>query len=135
MAAKYVVLALAAICIAQASAASIDRRSAEGGNTIEQVIENAMALLEELSEEVTEYVVPSFSEMRALMQRLTKKMEERKKSVLDDDKRQMETQGSDLSERANAALQEDTVQLNESLNKTKRSAPEVQFFPCYPWHR
>ncbi|XP_046386545.1 CAP-Gly domain-containing linker protein 1-like [Ischnura elegans] len=126
MAAKYVVLALAAICISQASAASHVRRSAEGGNTLEQMMENARTQLAQVGDEVAKWVnAPSVDEMRALMENKTKELEERTKSVLDEVKRQMETHGSELSERANAALQEATVHLNESLKKMKESAPEL----------
>ncbi|XP_046386551.1 uncharacterized protein LOC124156206 isoform X1 [Ischnura elegans] len=125
MAAKYAVLALAAICIAQASAASIVRRSAEGGNTLEHRMVNARTVHPEARPVMTcEFYGSSVHEV-VLVKNMTKEVEERTTSVLDDDKRQMETHGSDLSERANAALQEDTVQLNESFKRTKRSAPEL----------
>ncbi|XP_046386553.1 uncharacterized protein LOC124156208 isoform X2 [Ischnura elegans] len=132
MAAKYVVLALAAICIAQASAASIVRRSAEGGNTLEQMMANARTLHPEASALVRcrHVDAPSVDEV-VLVENMTKEVEEGTNSVSDENMTQMETQGSELSERGNAALQEDTVQLNESLNGMKRSKRE--FLPCHDY--
>ncbi|XP_046386549.1 uncharacterized protein LOC124156204 [Ischnura elegans] len=110
MAAKYIVIALAAICIAQASAASHVRRSAEADYTLEQMMENARTQLAQ----VAKWVVPSVDEMRAFMG-----------VVLEDLRWQMVIHGSKLSERANAALQEASVHLSESLKKMKESAPEL----------
>ncbi|XP_046386552.1 uncharacterized protein LOC124156206 isoform X2 [Ischnura elegans] len=122
MAAKYVVLALAAICIAQASAACLDRRTAEGGNTIEQMMDNARTDFAEVGDEVARVV--NVDEMKALMENKTKKLEERTKNVLEEVKRQMDTHGSELFERVNAALKEATDMLNESLKKMKEGARE-----------
>ncbi|XP_046386548.1 uncharacterized protein LOC124156203 [Ischnura elegans] len=125
MAAKYVVLALAAFfCISQASAASHVRRSAEGGNNpLEQIMENVRILLAEVSYEVANLV--NVDELKALMENKTKELKERTMNVLDEVKRQMETHGSELSRRVNDALQEATDKLKLSIKYMKHDAPFI----------
>ncbi|XP_071447718.1 apolipophorin-3-like [Hetaerina americana] len=126
MAARYVVLALAAVCIAQASAATHIRRSAEPETNLMTMIENARTQLAQVGDDISKWMnTPSLEEMKAVMENKTKEFEERAKNVLDEVKRQMETHGSEMSERANAALQEATTQINESIKKMKESAPEL----------